>query len=425
MKKLICLLAAAVIAVTSVGFSASAAKSKTEKVTMPAYTAKTFKFKKSAKRKYLIAVRKNNGNIRATLTDKGASATLKITSAKKTKSAKPSVTVYYQQNGSNITVKKYTFTVTKYEKMTFEDIKVNPKTKKEFTIRNPYSTFIKFKMSNKKNVKFRAKAEVKGRNATYTIKGLKKGKTRVKAYIGNTDKLAGEFTIRVKRVKSAIDPAYKTVTLRYNKHGSSSYMADCHIFLTRVLSDVRYKASYSVEIENIKVADKIIEKSDFNRGEKKKTDFIYSTGKGSTTATIFEKLPKKDRREVGKFTIEVKAAKMKYVAEQNAIIYDNNVLRANENTIQTFLRVGEQTSVRKTIVDSFVNNNWTGSSFKKSQYRIVYRSLNPEYVSIDKNGIVTAKLQSDKEVRIRFRIYFSDNTSFARNIPFTISAKAA
>ena len=418
-QSLLSITIAFIIAATVFCVQSAAVDYTTKSVTMSSRTTKVFKLNKSAKRTYLYAVKNNKGNIRVRFTDLGKKAELQIDSVRRTAKKTPSVIIYYKQNGENIKVKRYKVKVTPLEKLELEDISVNPKTKKQLTVTNPYSTFLRFKPDNKKIVRFRARAEVDGNKATYTFKGYKKGSSKVKVYLGDTGVLVGRFTINVRNIKSSINPDYKTVTLRYNKHGSSVYMLNSHIFLTRAISDVKYKATYSAEIVNLKVADKIREKSDFVRGEKAKTDFIYSTGKGTTTAEVYEKQPgKKNKRLLGKIKIKVKSAKMNYVARQNMRIYDNNIVK--NSGLDTTLEVGQKIKVRNLITTTLINNDWTSSSFKPSQYKIAYRSLDPSNITVDKKGTVTAKAPSDDEVTIRFRIYLSDGTSFARNIPFRV-----
>ncbi|MBQ5399217.1 MAG: hypothetical protein IIU14_07260 [Ruminococcus sp.] len=419
MKRLISAVTAMLILTTCFVFPTSAATYIKKSYTMPARTAKVITISKSSKKQYLFAVKNNDdGCIKAKLEDNGATAKLTVISRRRTEDEKPSVIVYYKENSQNIKVRKFTFTVTPLERMEFENVRINPKTKKELTFTNPYADFLLFKPKTTKYIRFKKKAQIDGDKATYTVTAKKKGKTNVRVYLGNTGVYLGKFKITVTDVKTKIKPEYETLTLRYNKHGSSSYMADSHIMLSRLLTDVRYKARYTVELKDIGVADKITEKSAKTFGENKKTDFIYSTGKGSTTADVYEKLPKKAKALVGSFKIKVKSASMKYVAEQNVLLYDNDIMTGG--SLNPNLRQGDKLNLRKTLTNTLVNNQWTGSSFTKSQYRFAYRSLNPGFISVDKNGTVTAKAASQDPVSVRFRIYFSDGTSFARNLTFTI-----
>lgn len=417
-KTILSLTLCLILACSAAVMPASAKKTKEKELTLSRYTEKSFMFSKPKNRVYKCKVKKNKKYIKAKVQNIGKKATLTITANKLTRDKSPVVYLYYRDDDEAVIVKKYTVTVTPLEQLELEDVKANSFTTKKVTFKNPYTMPLRFKYSTKKHGKFLKNPEINGKSVTYIFKAKKYGKARVSVYLGDTNKKVGSFYLKSGKVKASVAPEYKTLTLYYNKHGSSVFMNSSHTLLSNLLTDVKYKGKYTVEIDDASVADRINTTSTPKNGESKKTEIIYSTGIGTTTATVYEKAPKVKKRAVDKFKIKVKKCKMSYVASQNLRLYDfGDIFEKQEET--TIMVPGHILDLKKAIVDALINNTWTGSSFRAKDYKISYRAMNPSYVTVT-NGRIVAKKPTAKTVRVKFRIDFSDESSFTKFIPIQV-----
>ncbi len=372
------------------------------------YTTAEYHDSKSSKDTYNFKIKNNSKNyIKVTLVDVGSSYRLSVKAKKATTDKdNPVLTVYKEKNGKTTEVKKYSFTVNKPEKKTFSNININVKMTKEKTLTNPYYKDYSFTY-DKKIAKINTAYTAKGTKVTYKIKALKKGSTKVKVFIKGTGVKAGTFKITAGDFPTKLRDKYKTLELKYNAHGSSTYMKDSHVKLNNMLKDRKHGAVYSVAIDNEKIATSLI--------DKKKTT-VYSAGKGETEAKVYQKIGDKEETEIASFKIKVKKAKMNYVAKQNMLFFNDGIFGSGE--MVEFLSPNESFTMKDTIVKSLINNTYTGSHFKKSLYKITYKSTDKSVVTVNKDGKVTAKKVGNAVVN--YTITFSDDSKFHGGCPIEV-----
>lgn len=410
-KTIVCSILTIMIIAVSAVFPTSATTVNTIEKTMSKYTKIKLSAAKSSKDTYKYKITNNSKNyVSVAFEDKGTTYKLHVTSLKKTgKTKKPLLTVYKEKNGKKTDVKKYRFTVTKTEKQTFKDVKINIKMSKKVTLKNIYAKKYRFKY-DKKVISIPKKFTSKKDNRTYKIKTLKKGSTDVEVYLKGTKAKVGAFKVTACDIKTTLNKKYKTLKFKYNGHGSSNYMKDCHISLNTMLSNKKYNTTYTVTIGNEKVASTYI--------DKKKTH-IYSVGKGSTTADIYQKIGKKEEEKIGSFKITVVKTKMNYVAKQNMAYYPDGIFGSGE--MVEYLSPKETLDMKATIVKSLINNPLTGSHFKKKYYSISFKSSDTSVAAVTSIGKVTAKKVG--YAIVNYSIGFSDNSVFKGGCPIEVIKK--
>lgn len=395
------------IITASAAILTSFAAEKTTKKTLVQYTVKSFSDTKTSSKEYKCKVKNNSKNyIDIDFSDEGNNYRLSVTAKKKTSEKKPTVTIYYEKNGEMFTVKKYKITVNAPEKINFENVKINEKMTKSITLKNPYTKTYTFKYK-KKIAKIYKSYTKKGEKYTYKVKGLKKGATTVKVYLKGTKKKIGSFNFTVGDYATKVKKNYKTLNLNYNAHGSSNYMKGCSINLDSILKHKKHKAVYSAIVDNEKVASTIIEDD---------TTYIYSTGKGETTAEIFQKIGKEKKKQIATIKINVTKTKMSFVCEQNMLWFDGGIFGSGD--MREYLNPGDTLNLKKTIVNSLIDNIYTGSHFKKSLYSISYKSSDTSVVTVNSDGKATAKKVGLAE--IKYTITFSDKSVFKGNCPIEV-----
>ena len=407
-KTILCsILTILIIAVTAV-LPTSATTVKATKKTMSKYTKIILSAAKSSKDTYKYKITNNSKKyVSVDFKDNGTSYKLHVTGEKITPDTnKPLLTVYSEKNGKKTDVKKYRLAVTKTVKQTFADTKVNVKMSRKVTLKNIYVKKYRFSY-DKKLISINKKFKKNGDKRTYTIKTYKKGVAEVEVYLKGTKAKIGTFNVTVGDYKTKLKKKYSTLKLKVNGHGSSTYMADCHISLNSMLKDKRYNTTYTVTIGNEKVASTYIDKD--------KT-YIYSVGKGTTTADLYQKEGKKTEEKIGSFKITVTKTKMNYVAKQNMLYYPDGIFGNGE--MVEYLSPKETFDMKKTIVKTLINNTLTGSHFKKSSYAISFKSSDKSVVTVTSIGKVTAKKVGHAVVN--YSIGFSDNSVFKGGCPIEV-----
>lgn len=402
---------ALMIAVGTAVIPCSAKTVKTTKTTLTQYTQKSFSFTKPSSREYKYSVT-NNGKkyIGVSFTDNKSVYNFTVTAKSKTSEKKPALTIYYESKGKKVNVKKYSFTVKAPEKIKFSKVKINEKMTKSVTLKNSFTKEYTFKYS-KKIAKIDTKNYTRAKTKrTYEIKGVKKGNTTVKVYLKGTKKRIGTFRISVGDYATKVKKSYSPLKLKYSGHGSSNYMKDCNISLDKILRNKKYNASYSVVVNNEKIASTIQSDDDYT---------IYSVGKGSTSADIYQKIGKKEAEKIATLKIKVTKAKMSYVAKQNMLWFDNGIFGNGE--MVEYLSPNETFNMQNTIVSSLINNTYTGSHFKKTRYKITYKSSDPSVAEVNSGGKVTAK--SIGAAVINYTITFSDKSTFKGGCPVEVWLK--
>lgn len=407
-KTVLCTFLSALIIAGVALVPASAVTVKTKDKVLTKYTRVKLSAKKSKKNTYNYKISNNKkNNVKVEFEDKGSSYKLYVYANKVTKEKKlPTLTIYKEKNGTKTNLKKYRFTVQKVKGTKFSDYKVNVKMSKSKTLKNKYTKEYKFSY-NKKIIKIDTKFKKSGSKRTYKIKSLKKGTTKVKVYLKGTKVKVGEFKATSGDVKTTVKKKYRPLKLKYNSHGESNYMANCNIKLDSILQDKKYKATYTATISNENVASTYTDKN--------KT-YIYSTGKGTTTATLYQKIGDKAETKVGTFKITVSKTKMNYVLQQNRLYYPDGIFGNGESV--EYLKPGEVFNMKAVITEKLINNKMTGSHFKSSDYSISFVSNDTSVATVTSAGKVTAR--STGFAIVNYSIGFSDNSVFKGGCPIEV-----
>ncbi len=407
-KTVLCTFLSALIIAGVALVPASAVTVKTKDKVLTKYTRVKLSAKKSKKNTYNYKISNNKkNNVKVEFEDKGSSYKLYVYANKVTKEKKlPTLTIYKEKNGTKTNLKKYRFTVQKFKGTKFSDYKVNVKMSKSKTLKNKYTKEYKFSY-NKKIIKIDTKFKKSGSKRTYKIKSLKKGTTKVKVYLKGTKVKVGEFKATSGDVKTTVKKKYRPLKLKYNSHGESNYMANCNIKLDSILQDKKYKATYTATISNENVASTYTDKN--------KT-YIYSTGKGTTTATLYQKIGDKAETKVGTFKITVSKTKMNYVLQQNRLYYPDGIFGNGESV--EYLKPGEVFNMKAVITEKLINNKMTGSHFKSSDYSISFVSNDTSVATVTSAGKVTAR--STGFAIVNYSIGFSDNSVFKGGCPIEV-----
>lgn len=398
MKKTIGILLSLLIVFGSLTIFSSAAVTVKDK-TLRAYTKHSFTLNKSESKKYLCKITNNKKkNISVSFKDNGDTYSLTTVAKKTTSGKKPVVTIYYKNaENKTVNVKKFRYKVTPLGTMKFKDLKINVDYTEKVTLSNPFVKDYKFKASKSGIVKLPKKGTKNGKKRTYSFKALKAGTTTIKVYLKGTSKKVGSFEITAGDFKTVINSKYKTRKIVYNSHGSSTYMEDSHFNISDMLQYKKAGASYSAASANEDIVGVVS-----NR-------IVYSTGKGSTTVKISQKLKGKTTT-VGKFTVKVKISAMSYVAKQNALFYDKAIFGHGDNTEFLDLTNTKTVTLKPVIVKRLLNNSLTSSHFKSSDYKITFHSTNTKAAKVSSTGKVTAVKKGS--ARIYYTITFSDKSTY-------------
>lgn len=400
MKKTIGIVLSVLVILGSVTIFSAEAAVKIKDKTLRAYTSHAFTLKKSSSVKYYCKVTNNSKkNISVSFKDNGSTYSLKTIAKKVTGKKKPVVKIYYK-NASNkkVVIKIFRYKVTPPGTVKFKSIKMNNGTSENVALKNPFAYSYKIKRSNPEVIEFKAASGESGSNLSYyRAKALKEGSSTISVYIKGTAEKVGSFTITSGNYKTVIDPKYTTLNLKYNSHGSSTYMEASHANVADMLMYKHAGAKYYVNIADESIADVVSD------------TIIYSAGKGSTTATVYETLKNKTKT-VGKITVKSNSAAMAYVAKQNALFYDNILFGYGDNTEFLSLTGTKAINIRPTIIKRLLNNSFTNSHFKSSEYKITYKSTNSKVAKVISTGKVTAVKKGS--ARIYFTITFSDKSTY-------------
>ena len=407
MKKFISVFLAVALAVSAMTLFAASASAKTENIGLRAYCEKFYSEKKSQKRVYKCKVKYNEKeNIKVKFSDDGSIYTLTVRGLAPTEKTRPVVKIYYVGSDKKINVVRcLRFKVYEAGTVKITDKHVNEGTTKEITVNNPFAYSYRMKLSRQDVVKFVSGSAQDGIKVTYTVKGLKKGSVTVKLYPGGKKECVGSFKITVGDYPAQILQKYRDITLKYNAHGSSTYMTESHVNVGDMIYDRHAKAKYAIVPSDESVISTVSDK------------LAYATGTGSVTAEITETVGG-GTRTVGTVNIKVVNAKTAYVARQNAMFYNDGIFGNGDFTEFLSLKDCKKFSMQPIINDRLLNNPYTGSSFKSSDYSITYTSSNTKVVKVSSKGVVTALKEGSASVA--YTITFKDKSSFKSSCQFLV-----
>ena len=287
-------------------------------------------------------------------------------------------------------------------------LEINKGIENEITLKNPYETEYSFKY-NKRIIDIHQ--ELYDDDLEYhTVIGLKKGKTEVKAYLGETKKFIGSFTVTVGDFDATIKEEYQSFEISFNRHIEPLTLQGGSLDLSKAISNYHTDSVYTAEIENPEIAGaKSIEYSGIYTEVNSKFDSVFGKKTGKTELTVFETRGKK-KTEIGKISLLVKQAKDSEVygsyreLDNDGIFYEN------------FMTVGDRYDLKNAVVSRYLNVGEEKYHFKEDEYVFTARSSRPDIVSVDKNGICTCHslyYADDKggAPEISYRVEFKDGSS--------------
>lgn len=346
---------------------------------------------------------------------------LEVTGLKVTGKVKPVITVYGKDENSKVSIlKKIRFTVKKTQNIKAKNIKVNKGELKRTSIpvyekyyfNDFYTKPVVFSYSKKGIADVRLESQVsKGLRSLYRsevsgyfAKGLKYGKTKVTARLKGTKIKLASFYVTVKKLKTSIKKKYKTVTFEYSPNG---WVEKQECLLDAILSNTHSGSKYSVSIKNKKIAEDTAHYSWSQCVEGYLGTYIRAKKLGTTTATVYEKKGS-SKIKVGSFKIKVKKAKLAEVCRYMVMVSDE------VGTDYVHLSYGKTCNLKKIVKNVFLYN------IKRSQYQITFKSKNPKYLSVSKNGKVKwIKKNVNVYVYVEFTIKFKDGSKFRHSSEFS------
>ncbi|MBQ9531274.1 MAG: hypothetical protein IJR70_04300 [Eubacterium sp.] len=381
--------------------------------TMLQYSSLNLTFEKPENEEYKCSVTNNDKKIISVdAYNEGEYYWLNVNSDKSTRRSKPIITVYKETDGKKRIIKKYQITVSPYHKVDMKNIKINEGTKREIKLINPYYDTKEYDLRyNEKKIKL-TQVLYDGEKCYYILEGLKKGKSTVKAYLSQTNKLIGSFTVTVGDYEASIKTKKHNITLYYNPHIDSRYLENGSFNLGKVISNYHSDAVYSVFAENpVLIGSDTAEKE--NTTPKAVT--VYSKNIGKTKLTVFEKRKNENKKQIGIISLTIKKAKDSEVFSSNMALDNDGIFYEN------FIMPGDEYNLKNAVVSRYINSDYTNSHFSESEYTFTARSNHPEIISVDKNGVCKCHTMDKNAVhRITYTVTFKDGSKITNGGAFDI-----
>ena len=400
------------ISIFSVAFSASAVSTVNKSVLQ--YTSLNLTFEKAETAKYKCSVTNNKDKyIAVDANNEGEYYWLMVKAKKVTpKSAKPVITVYSEKDGKKTNVRKFQITVNAAKKIEMSNIKINKGTSREIKLKNPYDNNYRFEY-NKKTVNIKALY----RDGDYEypiIKGVKKGKTTVKAYLEGTKKLIGSFTVTVGDYKASVKSGYQSKTIYFNKHIDSRNLSGGTLDISKAICHYHSDGVYSITSSNTKlIGTTSVAKGELNPKAVK----VYSKKTGSTTLTVYEKRGKNKKKKIGTIKLTVKQAKDSKVYSSYREMDNDGIFYEN------FISPGDSYNLKNAVVSRYLNRGDKKYHFKASEYTFTAKSNRPDIISVDKNGVCHCLAMPDGKgeyPKITYTVKFSDGSKASGGGQFDI-----
>ena len=400
MKKIIsfCLVLAVMLSLTVIPSRAVDA----EKKSLMVYTSLNLTFEKPESENYNCKITNNDeGFIAVGANNEGGYYWLTVKGKKATADApKPVITVTQKKDGKTIIIRKFKITVKPAVKVKMTDVKINKGTSTVLKLKNPYDLDYKFSLS-KKVVSMAARYR-DGKNAFYTLKGLKKGTTTVKAYIKGTKTLIGSFKITVGDFKPAVKKSFQSLTVCFNEHmKKTDFLPGGAIDLGEAVSLFHAGGKITAKVKDKTLAGvKATEATDVTPEAVK----LIGKAAGKTTVTLYETVGK-TKVKIGTINLTVKRAKDSKVYAGNRELDNDGIFYEN------YISPGEKFNLKKAVVGKYLNCSATKSHFDADEYTFTAKSSHPSILSVNEKGVVTCRKIDKKGVcKISYTIVFADGS---------------
>ena len=193
----------------------------------------------------------------------------------------------------------------------------------------------------------------------------------------------------------------KDAEMKYSSYCDSRLLTDGVQGVDFWVENPKKKATYTAVSGDKNVA--IVEK---NTNKDLDSEYrIVTTGLGSTKITIYEKLKKGKKKTIGTIPLKVKREDLGQVAFERM----NSVTSVGFNNIWLKTNLNQSTfDLEKKYYENIFNNKKSGLHLKKNDYKVKYYTDDPEIVTVDDKGVITAKKNGETEVEMQ--VFFIDNS---------------
>ncbi|MBR7061369.1 MAG: hypothetical protein IKI34_06525 [Eubacterium sp.] len=382
-------------------------KASAQQKTMQIYTNINLTFDKPEAEEYQCSVSANERKyIKVDSNNEGNAYWLSVDSNKATPEyEKPIITVYKDNSGKKEIIKEFQITVSPLKEVEMQDVEINKGETQEIMLINPYELKEYNLKYDKKKINIQ-QVLFDGEKCYYNLTGLKKGKTKVKAYLDKTDELIGSFTVVVGDFSASIKDEYKDIKLSFNEHMNSKFLENGFIDIGSIIKNYDSKARYTVESDNPDLTDSIENEPTQTRA---KSVIIYTKKTGSANISVFE-----NKEKIGEFRLTVKRAK-------DSEVFNSNMMMDNDGIFyEFFISPGDKADLKTIIEKRYINTE--NSHFEKNEYSFTFKSKNPETVSVDENGICTCNAIGSN--KIIYKTKFKDGSEIKQSGSFdTVEAE--
>ena len=402
--KIIIIAAAVILAVLGAGVALgiSLSSSGAESRSVMQYTSLNLTFEKGEKDDYACEVKDNGGEyITVDANNEGGYYWCMVMANKPTpKGSAVRITLYRLDGGKKTVSKEYKITVKPFEKVKMSDVEINVGTMKAVKVKTLYES--EYSLEYDKSVMNIPQTFYGDGTATFSIEGIKKGTTEVRAYINGTHDLAGSFKVTVGDFAAGIKKDFSTVTLSYNSHANPRFMTDGSFNLAQAIDNYHADGVYTAEPENKKLFEvESVEKTDTEPA----AQIFYPLQANETKLTVYEQRGKAKKTAVGTVTLRVKQAKDSAVFESNMSLDNDGLFYEN------YITPGDRFDLKAAVDRMYINSIYSGSQFDESEYEFKASSNKPDIISVDENGVCTCHaLDKEGQNVITYTVSFADGS---------------
>ena len=378
--------------VTTVNMAADA----TQK-SMLVRTSLNLTFEKPASETYKCKVSDNQDKcITVDANNEGEYYWLMVKANKPTGSKRRIITVYKEEAGGNKVIYKYQINVKPYYTVKMDNISIGKGSAEKIMIKNPYE-LDEYELKYDSSIIKITQVLFSGDECYYNLKGLKVGKTTVKAYLKGAKKTVGSFTVTVGNYAAKIKDKYKNVTLYYNSHIKSEYLNGGNIDIGTIIANYNPSATYSVKSDK----SGFIGYSNNHPNELvAKSVIMYTKKTGTATISVYEKVGKQAEKKIGAFNLKVEKTK-------DSEVYASNKERDNDGIFyEFFISPGDTVDLKAIVTKRYLNTSY--SHFDDGECTFTFTAKNPDVISVDANGRCTCHKVGNNSVS--YTIVFKDGS---------------
>lgn len=371
------------------------------------YTSMNLTFEKPEDEEYECEVENNEEKyIKVDAYNEGEYYWLMVEGKKPTgESGGTKITVYKEENGKKLTVRSFRVTVLPCHKVRMEKVRINKGTGRLIELDNPYDKDYELRYNSKKIKLTHYLGD--GDKVYYTLKGLRYGITRVRAYLEGTKELIGSFTVIVWNYRASVKPESEKAEISYNEHIDTRYLQGGTLDIGECIENYRAGAVYTV-----KAADKgLVGTESVDKTETTpKAQLVYGKRTGSTVLTVWEKRGKRKEKKIGTIDLTV-------IRAEDSEVFGSNMELDNDGIFyELFICPGESFDLKEAVRRRYIDNEATGSGFARDEYTFTVKADDPAVISADENGVCTC--HSLGVGKVTYTVAFADGSSVTRSGTF-------